>query len=84
TPHPRELAVVASGLLVVGLLRCPVTIDDHAADAWLDCRDDRGDPSEKGARRRYSPFAPTSRLPGASTSPLPFRNEKRKPVFKGR
>jgi hypothetical protein len=28
--------VVASGLLVVGLLRCPVTIDNHAAGlAWI-------------------------------------------------
>jgi hypothetical protein len=58
-----------------------VTIDDHAADAWLDCRDDRGDPSGKGARRRYSPFAPTSRLPGASTSPPPFRNDAADGVF---
>jgi FtsP/CotA-like multicopper oxidase with cupredoxin domain len=24
---------------------------------------------------RVLPFAPTARLPGASTSPLPFRNE---------
>jgi hypothetical protein len=30
------LAVVASGLLVVRLLRCPVTIDDHAAACgWI-------------------------------------------------
>jgi hypothetical protein len=30
------LAVVASGLLVVGFLRCPVTIDDHAAArGWI-------------------------------------------------
>jgi hypothetical protein len=33
---PRPLAVVAPALLVVGLLRCPVTIDDHAAGlAWI-------------------------------------------------
>jgi hypothetical protein len=31
----------------------------------------------------YSLFGPTSHLSGASAGPLPFRNEKRNPVFKG-
>jgi hypothetical protein len=33
-----------------------------------------GDQSGTGARREYSPFVPTSSLPGASTRPPPFRN----------
>jgi hypothetical protein len=36
--------------------------------AWRCCPED-------SARKGYSPFAPTSHLPGASISPPPFRNE---------
>jgi hypothetical protein len=36
---------------------------------------------KKGAQCGYSPFAPTSPLPGASTSPPPLRNDG---VYQGR
>jgi len=55
----------------------PLAGDDRRSrggGAWLDRRDDRSDQSGKGAWRGYSPFVPTSHLPGASTSPLSFRN----------
>jgi hypothetical protein len=69
-PHPRELAVVASGLLVVGLLRCPVTIDDHAAArGWIAgtiAAISLGRAHEGGIRRSGLPPIWPARLPAAA------------------
>jgi hypothetical protein len=59
-----------------------VTIDDHEAVRDSHRTDDRGDQSRKGTPTSFSPCAPTTRLPGGSTSPLSFR--KRELIRPGR
>jgi hypothetical protein len=59
----------------------PVTIDDtRRRVAGSQGRSQRSgwEGRMEGASRGYSPFVPTSPLPGASTSPPPFRNGRRR------
>jgi hypothetical protein len=80
---PLPLAVVASGLLVVGLLHCPVTIDDHAvARGWIAgmiAAIGLGRADEGGIRSWRLPAIRLSRLPARRPSATRSGRRRRPP-----
>src|SRR5262249_14878937 len=67
------LAVIWSGLVVGKLLHYRMTINDHVAVRNSHRRDESRRSVREGHTKGFSPCAPTTRLPGASPSPLSFR-----------
>src|SRR5262249_55764412 len=65
-PHPAGVSYTSASKMTGSVARKPMPLNSRPRTELT---------AGSASKRGYFPLAPTSHLPGASTSPLPFRND---------